>query len=144
MLQMFFLMAGDFILIFCSPVKYNFIKAKYEMLSFVHQLPISDDLSITNLSKVCIIYITVNILRFSDWPISIHNCVYIFHPVLLDPDSEVSCTEECQTKKLLVCCRMFAFFKAIFKFCTAKKLFTFFKQRSFCLNFSRNFFIRII
>ncbi|XP_065054420.1 ARF GTPase-activating protein GIT2-like [Rhopilema esculentum] len=33
------------------PVKYNFIKAKYEMLSFVHQLPISDDLSITNLSK---------------------------------------------------------------------------------------------
>ena len=26
-------------------------------------------------------------------------------------------------KKLLVCCKMFAFFKAIFKFCTAKRLF---------------------
>ena len=25
-------------------------------------------------------------------------------------------------KKLLVCCKMFAFFKAIFKFCTAKRL----------------------
>ena len=24
------------------------------------------------------------------------------------------CSEECQTKKLLVCCKMFAFFKAIF------------------------------
>jgi len=33
------------------PVKYNFIKAKYEMLAFVHQLPITDDVSITNLSK---------------------------------------------------------------------------------------------
>ena len=37
--------------------------------------------------------------------------------------SDVLCSEECQTKKLLVCCKMFAFFKAIFKFCKAKKLF---------------------
>ena len=36
--------------------------------------------------------------------------------------SDILCSEECQTKKLLVCCRIFAFFKAIFKFCTAKKL----------------------
>ena len=56
-------------------------------------------------------------LRFSDWHISIHNWVYIFHRVLSDPYFE-----ECQTKKLLVCCKMFAFFKAIFKFCTAKRL----------------------
>ena len=28
-------------------------------------------------------------LRFSDWPISIHNWVYIFHSVLSDPDSDV-------------------------------------------------------
>ena len=27
-------------------------------------------------------------LRFSDWPISIHNWVYIFHRVLSDPDSD--------------------------------------------------------
>ena len=48
----------------------------------------------------------------------------ISHRVLLDPDSDVLSSEECQTKKLLVCYRMFAFFKAIIKFCTAKKLFT--------------------
>ena len=52
-------------------------------------------------------------LRFSNWPISIHNWVYIFHRVLSDPFSDVLCSEECQTKKLLVCCKMFAFFKAI-------------------------------
>ena len=62
----------------------------------------------------------VTCLHFSDWPISIHNWVYIFHRVLSDPDSDVLCSEECQAKKLLVCCKMFAFFKAIFKFCTAK------------------------
>ena len=52
----------------------------------------------------------VTCLHFSDWPISIHNWVYIFHRVLSDPDSDVLCSEECQAKKLLVC----------FKFCTAK------------------------
>ena len=30
--------------------------------------------------------------------------------------SDVLCSEECQTKKLLVCCKMFAFFKAIIMF----------------------------
>ena len=69
--------------------------------------------------------IPVLCLRFSDWPISIHNWVYIFHHVFSDPYSDVLCSEECQTKKLLVCCTMFAFFKAIFKFCTAKRLSTF-------------------
>ena len=47
---------------------------------------------------------------------------YIFFDrVLLDPYSEILCSEECQTKKLLACCKMFAFLKAIFKFCTPKK-----------------------
>ena len=32
-----------------------------------------------------------------------------------DPYSDVLCSKECQTKKLLVCCKMFAFFKANFK-----------------------------
>ena len=41
-----------------------------------------------------------------------------FRRVLSDPYSDVLCSEECQTKKLLVCCKMFALFKAIFKFCT--------------------------
>ena len=50
----------------------------------------------------------------------------VFHLVLSDTDSDVLCSEECQTKKLLVCCIMFAFFKAIFKFCIAKKMFIFF------------------
>ena len=50
-------------------------------------------------------------LRFSDWPISIHNWVYIFHRVLSDPYPGVLFSEECQTKKLLVCCKMFAFSK---------------------------------
>ena len=36
-----------------------------------------------------------------------------FHRVLSDPYSDVLCSEECQTKKLLVCRIMFAFFKAI-------------------------------
>ena len=54
-------------------------------------------------------------LRFSCWPISIHNWVLIFYLILLDPYSDVLCSEECQTKKLLVCCKIFAFFKAIFK-----------------------------
>ena len=31
----------------------------------------------------------------------IHNWVYIFHRVLLDPYSDVLRSEECQTKKLL-------------------------------------------
>ena len=51
-------------------------------------------------------------LRFSDWPISIHN-PYIFHRVLSDPYPDVLCSVEYQTKKLLVCCKMFVFFKAI-------------------------------
>ena len=55
------------------------------------------------------------------WPISIHNWVYIFHHVLSDPYSDVLCSEECQKQKLLVCCKMFPFFEAIFKFCTAKR-----------------------
>ena len=38
-----------------------------------------------------------------------------FHRVLSDPYSDVLCSEECQTKKLLVYCKMFAFFKAILK-----------------------------
>ena len=41
-------------------------------------------------------------LRFSDWPISIHNWVYIFHRVLSDPYFDVLYSEECQTKKLSV------------------------------------------
>ena len=42
---------------------------------------------------------------------------------LKDVDPDVLCSEECQTKKLLVCCKIFAFFfKAIFKFCTAKRV----------------------
>ena len=53
-------------------------------------------------------------LRFSDWPISIHNWVYIFPSCFFGTYSDVLCSEECQTKKLLVCCKMFAFFKAIF------------------------------
>ena len=68
--------------------------------------------------------IPVLCLRFSDWPISIHNWVYIFPSCFFGTYSDVLCSEECQTKKLLVNCKMFAFFKAIFKFCTAKKLFT--------------------
>ena len=49
-----------------------------------------------------------------DWPFSIHNWVDTIHRVLLDPDSDVSYSEECQTKKLsLVCCEMFAILKAI-------------------------------
>ena len=68
----------------------------------------------------------VRCLRFSNWPISIHNWKYIFHRVLSDPYSDVLCSEECQTKKLLaVCCKMFAFLNGIFKFCTVKKLFIF-------------------
>ena len=39
--------------------------------------------------------------------------MYIFHRVLSDPYSDVLCSEECQTKKILVYCKMFAFFKAI-------------------------------
>ena len=39
-------------------------------------------------------------LRFSDWLISIHNWIYIFHRVLSDHYSDVLCSEECQTKKL--------------------------------------------
>ena len=46
-----------------------------------------------------------------------------FHRVFFGTYSDVLCSEEYQTKKLLVCCKMFAFFKAIFKFFTAKKLF---------------------
>ena len=50
---------------FCfSPVKYNFIKAKYEMLAFVHQLPITDDVSITNLSKVCFVWHKCNYFAY--------------------------------------------------------------------------------
>ena len=54
-------------------------------------------------------------LRFSDWPISIHNRVYIFHRVLSDHYSDV----------LYICCKIFAFFKAIFKF---KKLLNYKKE----------------
>ena len=59
-------------------------------------------------------------MRFSDWPISIHKLGIYFHRVLSDPDSDVLCSEECQTKELLVCCKMFAFFKAIFNFVPQK------------------------
>ena len=49
-------------------------------------------------------------LRFSDWPISIHKWVYIFHRVF-PPYSDVLYSEECQTKKVsVVCCEMFALF----------------------------------
>ena len=44
--------------------------------------------------------IPVLCLRFSDWPISIHDWVSIFHHVLLDPNSEVICSEKCHMKKL--------------------------------------------
>ena len=37
-----------------------------------------------------------------------------YHRVLSDPYSDVLCSEECQATKLLVCCKMFAFFKAMF------------------------------
>ena len=40
-------------------------------------------MEITNLIEM------VMYLRFSDWPISIHNWVYIFHRVLSDPYSAV-------------------------------------------------------
>ena len=43
------------------------------------------------------------------------NWVYIFPSCFFGTYSDVLCSEECQTKKLLVCCKMFAFFKAIFK-----------------------------
>ena len=43
----------------------------------------------------------------------IHNWVYIFPSCFFGTYSDVLCSEECQTKKLLVCCKMFAFFKAI-------------------------------
>ena len=49
------------------------------------------------------LYIPVLCLHFSEWPISIHNWVYIFHSVLSDPDIDILCSEECQMKKLLVC-----------------------------------------
>ena len=45
--------------------------------------------------------IPVMCLRFSDWPISIQNWVYIFHRVLSNPYSDVLCSEECQAQKLL-------------------------------------------
>ena len=73
--------------------------------------------------------------RGTDWStIPVLSCVFLiglfrsttgyifFHRVLSDPYSDVLCSEECQTKKLLVCYKMFAFLKAIFKFCTAKRL----------------------
>ena len=41
--------------------------------------------------------------KVSDWPISIHNWVYIFHRVLSDPNSDVLYSEVCQVKKLNVC-----------------------------------------
>ena len=80
-------------------------------------------------------------LRISAWPISIHNWVYIFHRVISDTYSDVLYCEECQTKKLLVaCCEMFAFFKAIFKFCTAKKLFKNIHFYDWDDNFLSNFY----
>ena len=41
---------------------------------------------------------------------------------LSNPYSDALYSEECQSKKLLVCYKMFVFFKAIFEFCTAKKV----------------------
>ena len=55
-----------------------------------------------------------------NWPISIHYLVY-FHHVLLEPYSDVLYSEECQTKNLCVCCKMFALLKPFSNF--AKKLF---------------------
>ena len=49
-----------------------------------------------------VILLVCNFSRFSDWPISIQNWVYIFFNVLSVPYSEVLCSEEFQTKKLLV------------------------------------------
>ena len=69
-------------------------------------------------------------LRFSDWPFSIHNWGYIFHRLLSDPYSDDLYSEECQMKRLLVCCEMFAFFKAIFKFCTANSVYNHFNNES--------------
>ena len=40
---------------------------------------------------------------FSDWPFSIENCVYIFLLVHLNPCFDVLCSEECQSRKPLVC-----------------------------------------
>lgn len=39
----------------CSPIKSEFIRAKYQMLAFVHKLPCRDDDGVTakDLSKVC-------------------------------------------------------------------------------------------
>ena len=46
--------------------------------------------------------IPVTCLRISDWPISIHNWLYIVQRVLSDPYSDALSSEECQTTKLLV------------------------------------------
>ena len=51
-------------------------------------------------------------LGFSDWFLTV--MLYIFYRVLSNPYSEVLCSEECQKKKLLACCEMFVFFKAIY------------------------------
>ena len=67
--------------------------------------------------------------RFSYWPISIHNRSYIFHLAFSEPYSGVLHSEKFETKKLSGCYKMFAFLKAIFKFCTTKRLFKFFKPR---------------
>ena len=47
----------------------------------------------------------VTCLRFSDWPIPIHNWVllYIFHLALSGPFSDVLYFEECQTKNISPC-----------------------------------------
>ena len=55
--------------------------------------------------------------------------------VLSDPYYDVLYYEECQTKKfLVVCCEIFAFFKAIFKFCTAKNTLKKINKASFANN----------
>ena len=63
-----------------------------------------------------------NILQHTIFRLTLLRAYFILHRFLLDPYSDIICSEECQTKKLLVCCKMFALFKAIFKFCTAKRL----------------------
>ena len=62
--------------------------------------------------------------RYFNWPSLFYNWVYIFHLVLSEPYSDVLNFKECQAKQLLVCCEIFVFFKAILKFCSAKKFFT--------------------
>ena len=48
--------------------------------------------------------------------------------------SDILCSEECQTKKLLVCCKMFAVIKAIFDLFTNLSMYVSIISLSFAFN----------